>query len=208
MKFTVYLLLPAFLMLLSSDVFSQDKIYLKNGENINVKILEVNLDDLKYKKFSNQEGPLYTIIKSDIHMVIYENGETDIFKSTNSNYIGSSSLEKTKSIIIQIINNYGSSLHGRNPFQASFEGEYLRIRETNRNQTSVIYDLGAFDFSNVYKFDGVSYRSTGRAYVNIWVLNKRKQYWKKEKLVIGISDHYNAKKLDDALMEYSRLIKK
>jgi len=196
------------LLLTSINMIAQDKIYLKSGENINAKIIEVNLNDVKYNKYTNLEGPLYTIVKSDIHMVIYENGETDIFKSSNSNHIDSSSVEKTKSFIIQIINNYGSSLKGRNPFQASFEGEYLRIRETNRNQTSVIYDLGVFDFSNVYKFDGVSYRSSGRAYVNIWILNKRKKYWKKEKLIIGVSDHNNAKKLNNALMEYSRLIKK
>ncbi len=59
----------------------QDKVFLKSGENIEAKILEINLDDVKYKKYSNLEGPTFTIIKSDIHMVIYENGESEIFKN-------------------------------------------------------------------------------------------------------------------------------
>jgi hypothetical protein len=59
----------------------QDKVFLKSGENIEAKILEINIDVVKYKKFTNLDGPTFTIIKSDIHMVIYENGESEIFKN-------------------------------------------------------------------------------------------------------------------------------
>jgi hypothetical protein len=61
--------------------FSQDKIFLKAEENIEAKILEINIDEVKYKKYSNLEGPTFTILKSDIHMIIYENGESEIFKN-------------------------------------------------------------------------------------------------------------------------------
>jgi hypothetical protein len=61
--------------------YSQDKIFLKSKENIETKILEINVDEVKYKKYSNLEGPTFTILKSDIHMIIYENGESEIFKN-------------------------------------------------------------------------------------------------------------------------------
>jgi len=206
MKYPIYQFLFLVIILLTSSVSAQDKIYLKSGENIDSKILEVNINDVKYKKLSNLEGPLYTIVKSDIHMVIYENGESEIFTSNNSNEIDSSSIEKTKAFIVSSINKYGSSLNGANPFKASFEGDYLRIRETNRNRTSYIHDMGVFDFSNVYKFDRISYRNYQKAFINIWVLNKRKKNWTKEKLVIRVMGHNNAREIMDALKVYNKLM--
>jgi hypothetical protein len=54
------------IMLLTTTVNAQDKIFLKSGENIEAIIIEVNLNDIRFKKFSNLEGPLRTIKKSDI----------------------------------------------------------------------------------------------------------------------------------------------
>ena len=59
----------------------QDKVFLKSGEEIESKILEINIDQLRYKKYSNLEGPTFVILKNDIHMVIYENGESEIFQN-------------------------------------------------------------------------------------------------------------------------------
>lgn len=58
--------------------FSQDKIYKTDGSEIQAKILEVAQTEIKYKKFTNQEGPTYTINKSDVLMIIYANGETEV----------------------------------------------------------------------------------------------------------------------------------
>jgi len=69
---------------IASKLYAQDKIYLKSGENIEAKILEINLDEIKYKKFSYLEGPTFTILKSDIQMLIFENGETEMFNDTNN----------------------------------------------------------------------------------------------------------------------------
>jgi len=75
------------MMLISTNLIAQDKIYLKNGENIEAKVLEVNVDNIKYKKFTNLEGPTFTLAKNEVQMLVYENGESEIFKeeSTNEN---------------------------------------------------------------------------------------------------------------------------
>jgi hypothetical protein len=59
--------------------YSQDIITLKTGEQIRSKILEIGQSDIKYKKFDNQSGPVYIIIKSDITNIVYENGTKDVF---------------------------------------------------------------------------------------------------------------------------------
>lgn len=69
-----------FLMLLSvTSVFAQDVIVKKDGSTILSKVVEIGTTEVKYKKFSNQNGPTYSILKSDIQAVNYENGEKDIF---------------------------------------------------------------------------------------------------------------------------------
>lgn len=48
-------------MSLSYMASAQDVIVKKDGSTIVSKVLEVNTDNIKYKKFSNQNGPTYTI---------------------------------------------------------------------------------------------------------------------------------------------------
>lgn len=64
---------------ISITAFSQDVITQKSGEDIQAKILEVNQTDVKYKKFDNQNGPTFTLLKSEVIMIKYENGTNDYF---------------------------------------------------------------------------------------------------------------------------------
>jgi len=70
-----------FIMIIAAlRVFSQDVIVLKNsGDRIQAKIIDVGENDVKYKKFDNQDGPTYTISKVDIDMILYINGSKDVF---------------------------------------------------------------------------------------------------------------------------------
>ena len=63
---------------------AQDVIVKKDGSTILSKVLEVNTSDIKYKKFSNQNGPTYTINKSEIMSINYENGDKDTFNDVSS----------------------------------------------------------------------------------------------------------------------------
>lgn len=77
-----YLLL-LFIALGTYKVVAQDVIVLKDGSTIISKVLEINQHDIKYKKYSNQNGPTYTINKIDIMSINYENGERDVFESSD-----------------------------------------------------------------------------------------------------------------------------
>jgi hypothetical protein len=59
---------------------AQDIIVKRDGSTILTKVLEVNQADIKYKKFSNQQGPTYTINKSEVMAINYESGDKDTFE--------------------------------------------------------------------------------------------------------------------------------
>ena len=72
-----------FTLFLGSNVaYSQDVITKKTSEDIQAKVIEVNTTEIKYKKFDNQNGPTFTILKTDVLMIRYENGSKDIFNET------------------------------------------------------------------------------------------------------------------------------
>lgn len=62
-----------------TNSFSQDMITKKTSEDIKAKVIEVTVNEIKYKKFDNLNGPLFTLLKSDVLMIRYENGSKDIF---------------------------------------------------------------------------------------------------------------------------------
>ena len=63
----------------TTTVFAQDVIVKHDGSTILSKVTEIGVTEVKYKKFSNQNGPTYSIQKSDIQAINYENGEKETF---------------------------------------------------------------------------------------------------------------------------------
>ena len=62
-----------------SICIAQDAITKKSGEDIQAKILEINQSEIKYKKFDNLDGPIFSLLKSDILLIRYSNGTKEIF---------------------------------------------------------------------------------------------------------------------------------
>lgn len=60
--------------------FCQDIIFKRNGDEIKAKVIEVTTTEVKYKKFTMPAGPTYSLLKSDIFMIKYPNGEKDLFE--------------------------------------------------------------------------------------------------------------------------------
>ena len=82
-KLLNYLLIIA-LFSISINTNAQDLIIKKDGSDISAKILEITISEVKYKKFDNLSGPIFTMLKSDVLMIRYENGTKDIFNETVS----------------------------------------------------------------------------------------------------------------------------
>ena len=81
------------------SVSAQDVIVRRDGDELQCKILEVSKNEVRYKRWTNQEGPAFTEKKSDIFMIKYENGEKDVMNNgTPALEAPSADLSKTTSI--------------------------------------------------------------------------------------------------------------
>ena len=70
-------------ILISLLSMSQDILIKKDSSKIEVRLLEVRPNELKYKLFSYQDGPDIIISKNDIAYVIYSNGVKEILNISN-----------------------------------------------------------------------------------------------------------------------------
>ena len=66
----------------------QDTIVFRNKTTTLAKIKEVGLMEVKYKLFSNLDGPDYVIPKIEIFTINYKNGMIDTFKLDNMDLLG------------------------------------------------------------------------------------------------------------------------
>lgn len=71
------------LLLLSTKLLSQDRIFLRNGTNINGKVIALSEDTLSYRD-SLLNVPAVTIPKKDILLVEYQSGAISVFDSPAS----------------------------------------------------------------------------------------------------------------------------
>lgn len=81
--FTLALMLSLFL-----GIRAQDIITLKNGEDISAKITKITDTEIEYKKWENQDGPIYTKHLWDVFSVKHANGDKEVFDvaaPTNNN---------------------------------------------------------------------------------------------------------------------------
>jgi hypothetical protein len=56
----------------------------RNGDIIEAVIIEVGVNEIKYKKCSNPDGPTYSILRSDVFMIKNKNGDNDVFNDKKS----------------------------------------------------------------------------------------------------------------------------
>lgn len=68
----------------SITMFAQDIIFRKNGTDIQAIVQKSGTDEVRYKKFDNQNGPIYRLKKSEIAMIRYEDGDRDVFNDAST----------------------------------------------------------------------------------------------------------------------------
>lgn len=102
----------ALFLLCSVTLFAQDIIVQNNGNTILSKVVEIGATEVKYKKFSNLNGPTYTIAKAEILVINYENGEKESFANAsssgsvvNTNNIGKRTLSDNELLKVDAYNN-------------------------------------------------------------------------------------------------------
>jgi hypothetical protein len=76
-----YILLFILFICSSNIIKAPDTLSMRSGENILVKVIEVRYSEVKYKKLDNLNGPVFSMLKSDLLMIKYENGTREDFSS-------------------------------------------------------------------------------------------------------------------------------
>ena len=79
-----FIIAVAVFSLLSVRVSAQDVIVTRDSKKIESQVLEVNEETIRYKKYSNPDGPDYVHPKDDILTILYENGRVEVFKTENA----------------------------------------------------------------------------------------------------------------------------
>ena len=89
----------------SNSSKAQDTLTMRTGENVIVKVIEVGTSEVKYKKLDNLNGPDFSILKSELSMIQYENGSKEVFKEDikiNQESIAKSRSKDVSEIITKI----------------------------------------------------------------------------------------------------------
>lgn len=79
MRISKKLLLAFYLLCWAGTISAQDVILKNDNTTVLSKVLEVTSTEIKYKKWSNQDGPTYSISRSEVTSINYQNGDVDRF---------------------------------------------------------------------------------------------------------------------------------
>lgn len=188
-----------------SNAFAQDIIFLNDGKKVDAKILEANNESIKCKNLQNPDGPTYTIARTLIKEINFENGAVEVFR--NAPPPSSLSLEEVKSIILEKINNYAfDAKSSTRRYRGSFEGDYLKLLIMRTRGEEPFTKPVLFDFSRAYDFQDISYRGN-ESYINVFVdFIKNNGKLEKEKLVIRVLEREEASEIVTILKIYNRML--
>ena len=155
MKKVLFLLLGS---ILSYHLYSQDIIYKNDGSEITAVVTEITSDIIKYKIFTQQEGPIRNIFIRDVFMIIYKDGTKEIFKGkveekqqsttdTNSEAVNNTN-DINRSNQTPAINEPGKQL-------AQTEPQEIKPKKAVEEKAAALFLKGGF--SPIMGFGGCEY---------------------------------------------------
>lgn len=95
---TLRLIVLTAVCLVGSYAFAQDLIVKRDGTVIKAKVAKVGTSEVEYKKWSNQDGPQYSIAVADVLAINYKNGEKETFENVAVNEDRNSKASNTKDV--------------------------------------------------------------------------------------------------------------
>lgn len=67
------------LLLGAASVQAQDLIVKRDSSRVEARVMEIGTQEVRYKRFSNPDGPMYVLPVEQIEYIAYKNGERDTF---------------------------------------------------------------------------------------------------------------------------------
>lgn len=84
MKQIVLLATTLLFLLFCNTAGAQDRIYLRDGTVLKVKVKEIGPRNIVYRKWDNQDGPEYFVTRREVESIKYENGTEEIIEARAS----------------------------------------------------------------------------------------------------------------------------
>jgi hypothetical protein len=73
------LFLSLALLLAAGQARAQDLLTKRNGDEVQVKVLEITPLEVKFRRTDNPDGPLISVYKTEVFMIRYANGAKEVF---------------------------------------------------------------------------------------------------------------------------------
>lgn len=64
--------------------YAQDRVFFCDGDSLDINVIEISQNEVRGRKVSNPDGPLYTFPTNTIYKIKYKNGEIEQFNSIAS----------------------------------------------------------------------------------------------------------------------------
>ncbi len=80
----IKIVLPLIFFCAGFSCYSQDTLRLVNKEILVVKIFEIDVSEIRYKKTKNPDGPMYVVSKSNVESITYQNNVVEIYTKTKA----------------------------------------------------------------------------------------------------------------------------
>lgn len=126
---------------------AQDLIVLKDASEIQAKVTTISATEIGYKKWSNPDGPSYTIAKNNVLFIKYQNGEKEVFNSATAP-------APTATVFTTTENPRATAIAVNNPRagKVTFQGYFHGIALANGSFAGPAFDLslGARIFDYAY----------------------------------------------------------
>lgn len=180
------------LLVIASPVIAQDVIYTNSGNKIEAKVLEINTASVKYKDHNNLDGPTYVINKSDVVLIKYTNGMTEVINS-NPVTIG----PKTESAVVngpKTATSTNTPVNTKTPEKPPFNLYYLNNNMLSINalalangDVTLMYDRDLFNSRMSLTFLGGYSFNSRMGGLNGFIADSKDNAKKKYDLGFGIN---------------------
>jgi hypothetical protein len=116
------------------SLHAQDTLAKSNGDKVLVKVLEINPGEIRYKRFSNPDGPQYSISKTDVKYIVYSNGTRESFENSKQVETALPASSSQNQIVVVRTQDPSSQQEAR----LQVDGNYYRCKGHVLSPTDVI----------------------------------------------------------------------
>lgn len=105
-RLTYFILFVFFIGGMTNHLTAQDRLYLKEGgTTLSAKVLEIGVDEIKYKKGDFPDGPVFVIQRDLISRIVFENGYEEFFVPRTPDAITLRNGEEIRAEIVEVSDN-------------------------------------------------------------------------------------------------------